>query len=579
MEQRRALPERPTRLAEPVDDDPGACSVPRGGGWRPGARWATVAETRARVALEAAGLPAHQRPPMRELGRRSEPAAHPFRAMPPDEGSSHDIAVAPRKPVAWGAPTVLVATSGQRELVTAACPVALSLGLRTGMPATQARSSVAGLEVRAADPDGDRHLLERLALHAVRKWTPTAEPAPPDGLWLDLTGVAHLFGGEERLCRRLVAFCQRAGFTARVGLAGTPGAAHALARFTPGPVTIASPGSEAQLLADLPLTALRLPDDVLSAAARFGFEQIADLYALPRGPLAKRLGLATVTRLDQALGRVAEPITGVVPFELPTAQRRLLEPIGTAESLSTVSADLIVDLVDVLRTRAIGARALDLSLLRVDGSEQHVVFGTSLATREPKHLARLLGLRIEAIDPGPGIEEMRLTVTRAEPLGVDAIALKLGGESHAADLAPLIDIIAGRIGAARLFKATSVESDVPERAVTALPPLQFAIGWDCWRRPARLLRHPEPLSNVVALLPDQPPRRFSWRGQSHVVRAGDGPERIFGEWWRRDGEVWAIRDYYCVENEHGARFWIFRRGDGVDANTGDLSWHMHGVFG
>jgi protein ImuB len=94
-----------------------------------------------------------------------------------------------------------------------------------------------------------------------------------------------------------------------------------------------------------------------------------------------------------------------------------------------------------------------------------------------------------------------------------------------------------------------------------------------------LLARPETLSGVVALLPDHPPRRFQWRGTLYTVVAGDGPERIHGEWWRRPGELWAVRDYFRVEVEGGQRFWLFRRGDGVDAPTGDLSWYIHGLFG
>ena len=578
-ERPRAQPEAARRLPAPVDDDPGACSVPRGGHWRPGARWANSQDERAHVALEAAALPAHQQPPMRELGRRSEPAAHPFRAMRPDEGvpASHPMSIASN--AARSAPTVLVAVSGQRELITAVCPEAHALGLHIGMAATQARAFVVGLAVHPADPDGDGRLLHRLALHAVRHWTPIAEPSPNDGVWLELTGTTHLFGGEERFCRRLIAFCKRAGFTARIAIAGTPGAAHALARYGSAYTTIVPSGGEAQAVASLPLAAFRLTPDALAAASRFGFERVADLFAVPRGPLAKRLGLAAVERLDQALGRKAEPISSVVPFEAPVARRQLLEPIGTAESIALVIGDLISDVVNVLRTRGLGARALDLALLRIDGSEQHVVLGTAQATRDGKHLGRLLGLRIDQIEPGDGIEEMRLTATRAEPLGTIAVASALIEADAHTDIAPLVDVLTGRIGTARIFKASSVESDVPERSVRKIAPLLQAHGWQRWRRPARLLIRPELLDNVVALMPDHPPRRFSWRGKRHRIVCGDGPERVHGEWWRRDGEIWAVRDYYLVEDDAGARFWIFRRGDGVDPETGDLTWHLHGFFG
>jgi len=577
IERPRAQPEAPAPILLPIDDDPGACSVPRGGGWRPGARWATGAETKARTAMRAAALPRHQQPTMRELGRRSEAAPPPF-----GNSGGTSPGVASRGVTAdfgWEAPCILIETIGQRELLTAACPRARALGLKPGMPATQARALVSGLDVRPADHEADRAWLERLALHAVRQWTPTATLSDPQGLWLDLTGTTHLFGGEARFCRRLLAFCKRLGFTARIAIARTTGAAYALARFGCEPITIVPDGREVEAIVPLPLSALRLSADALTAAQRFGIERIGDLLPMPRGPLARRLGLKTIERLDQAIGRTAEPITGMIPFEPLVAERRLLEPIGTAEAIAHVIGDLMDDLVEALRTSGLGARALDCLLQRVDGTEQHIVFGTARATRDPRHLVRLLGLRIDSIDPGLGIEIMRLTATRADALDAIPIAAALGGDARPMDLAPLVDQLSARIGSAALFKLAPIESDVPERALTRISPLESAARWSTWRRPARLLRCPEQLANVVALLPDHPPRRFSWRGRSHVVVAGDGPERVYGEWWRRDGEIWAVRDYYQVEDADGGRYWIFRRGDGVESETGDLSWHLHGVFG
>ena len=559
----------------PVDEDPGACSVPRGGGWRPGARWARGGASRADVDADVAGLPLHQRPPGRELGRRSEAAQHPFRGpiTRPDA-----VAAPSSMPSIAVVPLVLVAVIGQKQLVTAACPAAQALGLKRGMAATQARALVADLDARPADLEADRALLDRLALHAILHWTPIAAPID-DGLWLDLTGTTHLFGGEERFCWRVRAFCARLGFTARIAVAGTPGAAYALARFAREPVVIAAVGGEVAAIAPLPLAALRIEPGALTIAARFGLARVADLLPMPRGPLARRLGLAAVERLDQAIGRVAEPIVPVVPFEAPTAERRLLEPIGTAESIATVIRDVVEDLALVLRTRGLGARAVELTAARVDGIDQRLAIGTSRATRDAAHLTRMFALRIERIDPGLGIEAVRVVAARAEPLGATALGTMLTGEDSAPDLAVTVDRLAGRVGEAALFRTRPVESDVPERAVARIGPLEEAGNWPRWRRPARLLSRPEPLWNVIALLPDAPPRRFSWRGDTHVVVAGDGPERIHGEWWQRDGEVWAVRDYYRVEDDKGGRFWLFRRGDGVEVATGDFSWWMHGLFG
>ena len=560
----------------PVDDDPGTCSVPRGGGWRPGARWSHDGPTRDEVAGQIALMPRHQRPPGRELGRRSEAASHPFKGRDATDGATQ--VAADQSPRHALAPLVLVTTAGQRQIVTAACPAARALGLMPGMAATQARALVPGLDVRPADTEADGAAIYRLALHAVRHWTPGAAPTV-DGLLLDLTGAAHLFGGEARFCRRVVAFCRRLGLTARIAVADTLGAAHAVARHASGPVTVVPLGGAAATVAPLPVAALRLTPEAIAAAARFGLDRIGDLLPMPRAPLARRLGLAAVERLDQALGRVAEPIVAIVPFEAPAAERRLLEPIGTAEAIATVIADIVRDLVDALRQRGLGARTVELVATRVDGRDERQVIGMSRATRDGAHLRRMLCQRIERIDPGLGLEVVRLIAIRAEPLAATAIASALAGGDPATDLAVTVDRLAGRIGESALFRVRSVESDVPERAVARAGVLAPGGTWPAWKRPVRLLRRPEVLTNVVALLPDHPPRRFAWRGATHAVVAGDGPERIHGEWWRRDAEIDAIRDYYRVEDEAGARFWLFRRGDGVDPATGDLSWYMHGLFG
>jgi len=569
------------RFGMPIDDNPGACSVPRGGGWRPGARWARDGALGKRPGqAEIDALPAHRRPTMREMGRRSEHADHPFRAMPCDE-VVRSAGIAP--PLSWAAywskPTILVARATQQDVVTAACPMALDLGLRPGMAAAHARALVTDLEVRDAEPEADRVWLDRLALHAVGHWTPSACVSDTDGLWLDLTGTTHLFGGEQRFCRRLLRFLNRLGFTASIAIAGTPGAAHALARYRGETITLLPTGTETQAIADLPLTALRLEPEALISAARFGIDRIADLYPMPRGPLARRLGLNTVRRLDQARGMVAEPIVPVTPFEVPRVERRLLEPIGTAEAIIQVIGDLVDDIVTILHERGIGLRAACLACLIVDGSEQRVAIGTAKATRDARHLKRMLVMRVEKIDPGLGIEAMTLAAPRVEQLKAQTVEVSFGTSDRPTDISTLVDQLAGRIEPDMPFRLSSHESDVPERAVRRTEALLKPVGWPVWKRPVRMLQRPELLSHVVALLPDHPPRRFTWRRGDYRVIAGDGPERIHGEWWRNAREMWAVRDYFRVEAEGGERFWIFRRGDGVDALTGDLSWYMHGLFG
>ncbi len=513
---------------------------------------------------------------MRELGRRSEAASHPYKAVP-----AEIAAKASRCQIesTSSAPLALVGKVGRREEVVAACDAARALGIRPGMAATHARALVSDLDFRPADPEADAALLDRLALLAVRRWSPTAAVTPTDGVWIDLTGCDHLYGGEERFCRRLLAFCHRAGFTARVAVADTPGAAHALARYGRGNVIRVDPGRTADSLAPLPIAALRLSSTAQAAARKFGFERIADLLPVARGPLARRLGLPAITRLDQALGAVAEPITPREDAEVPFVERRLLEPIGTAEAIEHVMGDLIGDLAQVLQERGLGARSLRLTGLRVDGTEQIAAIGTSRPTREVSHLLRLFKLRIDRIDPGMGLEQFWLVAPHTEPLDAVDLGAVLAGDTMVRDPSRLVDVIAGRIGPRAVFRIAPVESHVPERAVAQVDPNDLPEEWPIWERPIRLFARPEPLFAVIALLPDQPPRRFEWRGKRYTIVAGDGPERVHGEWWRRDAETWAVRDYYRVEEEGGGRFWVFRRGDGFHDNTGDLSWWIHGVFG
>ncbi|USI75015.1 Y-family DNA polymerase [Sphingomonas morindae] len=577
-----------------------ACSCPRGGGWRPGARWAQAEAAAAGGAMreagetagsvrralrdaEIAGLPAHQRPSPRELGRRSEAADNPFKgrfAPRPDAASALS---APAPAPAPAAPLVTARAERQRMVIAAACAAARALGLMPGMAITHGRALVPDLVVEPEDPAGDARLLARLATLAARRWTPIVQIDPPDGLLLDLTGVAHLHGGEERMARRILGLCARRGLEARIAIAGTVGAAHALARFRAAPLWLCPPQGEAAALAPLPIEALRIAPAERDAARRLGLERIGDLVAMPRAPLGRRFA-APLARLDQALGRSAEPIAALRPIEPVIAERRFAEPIAAAETIARVLAELVATLAERLCARGLGARLVRLVCQRVDRAEQTVHIGCARATREAAHLLRLLAMRIETIEPGYGIETMRLVVLRADPLApvtaADlARAALAGGTGLAPDLAPLVDRIAVRLGPARLYTPSALESDVPERSVGRVAPLAEAVPWPTrWPRPARILRRPERLDHVLAGLPDEPPRRFVWRGVTHRVICADGPERITGEWWRRTAEAYAVRDYFRVENERGERFWLFRRGDGAHPGTGDLSWHIHGIF-
>ena len=206
--------------------------------------------------------------------------------------------------------------------------------------------------------------------------------------------------------------------------------------------------------------------------------------------------------------------------------------------------------------------------------------GTALPVRDVKRLTRLLCDKIETVDPGFGIELMSLAATLAEPLAPKQAISSLIEEPET-DVSGLIDVLANRVGEKRLYRFAPVASDVPERSVQRVAPTAAVTGegWpDHWPRPARLLPNAEPIE-TVALLPDHPPVTFTWRGVRRRVKRADGPERVFGEWWKRDAELIAVRDYFQVEDEAGERFWIFRAGDGEDPDTGSHRWFLHGIFG
>jgi protein ImuB len=448
------------------------------------------------------------------------------------------------------------------------------------MAASQAQALVPNLAVFEAEPVADEDALHRLALWAQRLFSPVVAADPPDGLLIDATGTAHLVGGEAALLDKLVARLQASGVSARAAMAGTYGAAHALARYRARPTLVVGTDEAAAAICGLPIAALRLESSTVDALHRLGFERIAELAAQPRAPLALRFGPELGRRLDQAFGRAAEPVTPVVAPELVQATRGFAEPIAAPETITRYLSRLTADLCAVLEDRGLGARRLDLMCHRVDNSIVAVRIGTARPVRDAKRLTRLLTEKIETIDPGFGIERMTLIASIAEPLDYRPAATELG-EAPAPDIAGLIDTLANRVGARRLYRVAPVESDLPERSVCKVAPLAPPVQatWKAeWPRPVRLLTPPEPV-DTMALLPDHPPVTFTWRGVRRRVTRADGPERLFGEWWAHDAETASVRDYFQVEDEAGHRFWLFREGDGEDPATGSQRWFLHGVFG
>jgi protein ImuB len=477
-------------------------------------------------------------------------------------------------------PLITAGSDGRRMQVAAADRAALALGIRPGMALAHARAMVPGLVVEDADPEGDSAALARMAAWCLR-YSPLTAGDHPDGVWIDITGCAHLQGGEAALLADMLERIAGGGTQARAAAADTPGAAHAVARFGPDQAAVVASGGHQAAIAPLPTAALRLPPETVSALRRLGFERVGQMAETARGPLVRRFGQQVALRLDQASGRVFEPIQPAVPDGVAAHRLAFIEPLLTAEAFGTVIDELLKAVCGELEAAGQGARRLDLLFERIDGSVQAVRTCTSAPSRDAAHLARLLRERLETVDPGMGVEAMQLRVPLAEAQAFRQAAGLAGGDHpEGGGIAALIDRLENRLGPGSVWRAAPVGSDVPERSVAAIPAAGGApaCSWPPGLpRPVRLLDPPQPVA-AIALLPDQPPVAFTWRRKRHRIMRADGPERIRGEWWRRNAEVAAVRDYFAVEDEEGCRFWLFRRGDGSDPASGDLRWFLHGLF-
>jgi len=486
-------------------------------------------------------------------------------------------------------PLALVAKEGQQLRLAALNRAAAQAGLVPGLPLAEARALLPALRSRERDPPFERRALEWLCDWAQR-FSPWAacEAAPGEkelcdggeaGLWLDITGCAHLFGGEEALLTALLERLSKLGLTARAGLADTPGAAWAAARFLTDETQCGKrlePEGQRAALAGLPVAALRLEAWQGELLARFGLTRIGALYDLPPAGLEPRLGRALKRRLEQALGLLDEPLSPKRP-QAPFEERLVFgEPIAATEDIERGAERLILALCRRLRADGQGLRRLRLTAHRVDGSLDALALGVSRATRDSGHLRRLLAQHLEDIDPGFGIEVLSLEAERAEPLSDQQLSLASAGAAKEA--AALIDRLTGRLGEGRVFRVTPHESHWPEAAQKKSAPLPGRKAsnenWTPWRarsRPLRLLPNPEPIE-ALALLPDSAPARFLWRRQQHQVARAEGPERILPEWWSlpEGGQSLKARDYFRVEDLEGRRFWLFRA---------EGRWYLHGLFG
>ncbi|MCC7328388.1 MAG: DNA polymerase Y family protein [Burkholderiales bacterium] len=475
------------------------------------------------------------------------------------------------------APRAFVVSGGGRyPRVVAADATARASGIRNGVLVSAALALVPELVLRDRDAEAERRALAQLATWALT-FTPMACLAPPDAIVAEIGGSLRLFDGLPRLVARLVGGAHALGYTARVGIASTPGAALLLARAGhTQPVT--DRALLPAVLAPIPLVHFDLPGAVRATLREAGITTIGQVAALPRDGLARRFGSAIVDGIDHALGRAPDPRACFVPPPHFASRLELPAPAHDAEALSFGVQRLVQELAGWLAARGLGVVRLTLTLaherhLRQRGMPATVApFAFGAPARAPARLLGVLRERLVRVTLPASVETIALMSDETAPLPGRNLGLLPGDDVVAMEI-PLRDRLRARLGDDALLRLVPHAEHRPELALrttgvgqassaptkqprgkgraASAPPLPDA------PRPLWLLPEPQPLAHPLATRP--------W-----VLR--DGPERIESGWW--DGND-VRRDYFVAATPAGATMWIYRdHRHGVD----DGEWFLHGIF-
>jgi protein ImuB len=462
---------------------------------------------------------------------------------------------------------------------------AAKIGLVPGMTLADARARAPAIDVVEADETADRKLLESIAEWSDR-FTPFVALDAPHGLYLDVTGAAHLFGGERELMQRIEKDLTRQGFAIRLAMAGTCVAARALAHYASG--TVVPPGEEEKAVANLPVSAIAPDEDVARIFRRAGLKTIAQIASRQRGELTARFGSAFVANLDRALGKEEAPISPRRHLPDYMAEHRFADPIVTQNCIENSLSSLAATLAQVLEERGEGARRLEASFFRSDGTVRRIAVETGAPLRDPGIVLRLfrerMGALADPLDPGFGFDLIRLEASRAEASQDQNADFDCDAQA-AREIAFLIDRLSARFGMDRVMNFQPQDTHIPEAECAAVPAQAMAPSKTAMQpkrregeaplRPLQMFKSPEPV-DVIAAAPDSPPASFRWRRVQHVVKRAEGPERIAMEWWRHQ-EAMPTRDYFRVEDTDGRRFWLYR--DGLYNREVDRPrWYVHGQF-
>jgi protein ImuB len=490
-------------------------------------------------------------------------------------------------------PSIVVAKQNNALQIFALDDAAARLGLEVGLPLANARAVCPDIQVFDADEAADAQ-----ALNAIADWcdrfTPLVAVDSPHGLFLDITGCAHLFGGEARLMQMVCGALTRQGFAVSAAIAGTSVCARTMNRHVHG--RIVGDGEEADSVKPLPVFALGADSAITRGLRRAGLKTIRDVASRARHEITARFGADFTALLEQALGQGDAPISPRKPLPDYIVEKRFAEPVLTDGVIAATLSRLAQMLVAAMEKQGKGARRLEASFFRTDGAVRAIAVDTGQPVTRAAMIDRLFRERLDALsdplDPGFGFDLVRLSASRTEI--VVQQQRDLDANVHDNDeLAALIDRIAARIGGRRVVVHLPQDTHIPERASLAAPAQHHlaAAALAAWPdrtegepalRPLRLFERPEVIK-VIAQVPDGPPAWFQWRRATHTVMRVEGPERVAMEWWRPQGAM-LTRDYFRVEDEEGSRFWVYRDGlydREIEQQEGKViqpNWFMHGLF-
>ncbi|KFL30171.1 hypothetical protein JP75_16400 [Devosia riboflavina] len=484
-------------------------------------------------------------------------------------------------------------------------PEGLQNGLRLGQNLADARAIWPALTVLEID----RPRLEAAFGHFA-DWHSNASPLVSvmtdisrfGDLVLDITGVAHLFGGETEMLRTLIIRLRKLGYRVSGAIAPTIGAAWAVSHFARSQVV--GDDSFAALLDALPVAALRLEESQLLTLGQMGLKTIGQVRQYPRKSLHTRFG-QILLRMDQAFGVIEERMAPRLPLVDYLAEQRFADPISLMDDVLRTTHDLSVKLSKTLEAEGLGGQSFHLFLYRVDHKVMTLSLNAGRVTRDPEHIADLFRHRAQRLeveyDPGFGIDMVRLAASstdRLDAVQTGAFSIEEGTE----DIARLNDRLSSRLGPLAVLRTEMVASRLPERAARLVPTqsgqADAPIVAPALQRPVKLL----PIPEVVAIMAEVPhglPASMVWRGESFRLVSGQGPERLSAEWWRKQERLNLVepdpqkpkpyepnlpefsptagtRDYYVVEDQHGSRFWVFRQGLYGEGNR--PVWYLHGFF-